>query len=35
MVQETYAKALKGFKSFQEGTNSSGVDVPNSKKRLP
>ena len=27
LEQETYAKALKGIKSFQEGTNNRRMDV--------
>jgi hypothetical protein len=34
LVQETYAKALKGFKSFEEGTNL-GVDVQDSAQHIP
>ena len=35
LVQETYAKALKGFRSFEEGTNLQGVDVSHSAELVP
>ena len=34
LVQETYARALKGFSSFAAGTDLLGVDVPDTAQHV-
>ena len=35
LVQETFLKALRGFASFEPGTQLQGMDLPHSEEHLP